>query len=433
MRRLRPRPAVASSRNRVTLAALVLLLAGCGEAEREVAEAPPPAARGVAVEEAAVEEAAGLPAITLPEHAVKTPHPAPVGPELEAVLGLLAEVVDTEAADPDNPWAVAHGLLARGPGFMLRNGEPAVEAIFAEYAYRQELGGQQLVGFPRSRGAIRIEPHTDLLLKALTEAGVDPHRRVTAEGQPQEVGDLWAHSLLTTWLVPATGESSFDSPNDMPWGMQGLAAWAPPGLSWRAWQGTDMSMDALSRLLVHVLHTESAFMLQAMARGEDFEKRGQGIFKYTCGGAHLLQGSAFVVARGFGGEAEREKLRLQGQLLFYRFPRELDIYARAVAQHPDQELLLVAQQLKFVGHWLESAHKILASGLYTAGPAEQQVLDGALGVLVETVGRLKTLGAYDNLGTIRAQNEQLYLDLVGDSAHALRGAELATGRAEYRY
>ena len=86
-----------------------------------------------------------------------------------------------------------------------------------------------------------------------------------------------------------------------------------------------------------------------------------------------------------------------------------------------------------MGHWLESIHKILASGLYTAEPAEQRVLEEALRVLVETVSRLKTLGAYDNLGAIRAQNEQLYLDLVGDSAHALRGAELATGRAEYRY
>jgi len=433
------RPAGGLSGRRITAAALLLALAGCdggaggGEGAPDAATSTASTASTAPAGQAESAAPAALPALTPPKNRVKTPFPGQASPDLEASLVLLGETVDVHAADPDNPWAVAHGLVARGAGFTLSNGEPAVEAMFERFAFEQELAGKTLIGFPRKRGAIRIEPHTDLLLKAMTEAGVDPALAVQVEGRPHTVGDLWGHSLMTTWLNLGNGESSYDSPNDMPWGIQGLAAWAPPDLQWQAWQGTPMSMKDMTRLMVHVLHTESGFLLEAMEAGGDFQKRGQGIFQYTCGGAHLLQGSAFVVARGFGGEEEREKLRQQGRLLYYRFPRELAITTDSAAQRPDMALILMVQQLKFVGHWLESAHKLAASGLYTPDSAEQLVMAQALGALVDTIAALKRLGAYDNLDTIREQNEQLYLDLVGDSAHALRGAELALGRAEYAY
>ena len=57
----------------------------------------------------------------------------------------------------------------------------------------------------------------------------------------------------------------------------------------------------------------------------------------------------------------------------------------------------------------------------------------AVGALLESVQALKSLGALDNLGAIQKQNPQLYLDLVGDSAHAIHGLELALGRATVSY
>ena len=33
----------------------------------------------------------------------------------------------------------------------------------------------------------------------------------------------------------------------------------------------------------------------------------------------------------------------------------------------------------------------------------------------------------------RVENEQLYLDIVGDSSHAIRGLDLALGLGEVRY
>ena len=53
--------------------------------------------------------------------------------------------------------------------------------------------------------------------------------------------------------------------------------------------------------------------------------------------------------------------------------------------------------------------------------------------LIRVVKQLKALGALDNLGDLRKENEQLYLDLVGDSAHAINGVELALGNRTIGY
>ena len=408
------------------IAALLLLGSACTTSEAP--EGPGP----VETVEVAPHEP-GRPELRPATHERITPFALPATPDVDKALEVLGAVVDIHAADPESPWAIAHGLLARGGGFTLSNQQPAVSYLFQRYAYEQVLGGRSLVGFPRSLGEVRVEPHTDLILKNLTETDLGPDFVVEVEGHPHELGDLWSHSLRTTWLKKADGSSSYDSPNDMPWGMQGLAAWGPEDLTWEAWEGTPMSMDDMARLLVHVLTSESGFMLQAMESGQDFQRQGQGIFQYTCGGAHLLQGAAHVVARGYGGEAERAKMAAQGRLLYYRLPPELAIYHEAMQRLPNRRLVLMVQQLKFTGHWLESAHKLAISELYTPDAAEQLLLGEAVGVLVATVRELKALGAMDNLEELRAKNEQLYLDIVGDSAHAIRGLELALGRGAYRY
>ena len=382
--------------------------------------------------EPTVEEAAPLTATRPTTHA-KTTHPVTASPDLEMALAVLGEVVDAHASDPENPWAIVHGLVARGEGFTVQGGEPAIPYLYETYAEVAEIDGERLPAFPRSAGEIDIEPHTDLVLKALTEVDVDPATVVHVHGEEFEVGDTWTHSLKTTFLDKNTGDSSYDSPNDMPWGVQGLALWAPPGTTWTSFSGTPMALDDLAKMLVHVTTSESAFMLQAMVSGQTFEKKGQGIFKYTCGGAHMVQGATYVVARGFGDKAEREKMEVQGKLLFYRFPIEIGIYQQGMADHPQHRLILLAQQLKFTGHWLESVHKLMAAGLYEPSASDQLVLAQAVDVLVVTTKELKALGAFDNLQDIQAKNHQLYLDLIGDSAHAIRGAELALGKQEFVY
>lgn len=371
--------------------------------------------------------------VTAPANRKKTPLPATSSPDLEQALAVLGGVVDQHAADPANPWAVAHGVIARGESFTV-SGEPAIPFLYKTYAEVTTVGEQRLVSFPRTTAAgVEVEPHTDLVLKAITEVGADPHTVVHVHDEEFELADTWRHSLATTYLDKESGDSSYDSPNDMPWGVQALAIWAPKGLRWTSFTGTEMTMDDMAKLMVHVLTSESDFMFRSMMAGQPFEKKRQGILAYTCGGAHMLQGSIAVVARGFGGDDEREKMRIQGQLMFYRFPVEIGIYEGAIKEHPEHKLILMSQQLKFTGHWLESVHKLLAAGLYEPNAVEQQTLNDAINVLISTTKELKAMGAFDNLAEIDTQNHQLYLDLVGDSAHAVRGAELATGAQEFVY
>lgn len=410
---------------------LLLLALACGtapDAPPTPAPAPPPAAATPAAGARwSVDQLAAF-TPTLPTHSAQTPTPMAAWPELDAAMALLGEVVDSRAGDPNNAWAISHGLLARGQGLVLSNGQPAVPWLFQTYAEPLPTTSGTLLRFPAKKGEIRVEPHTSLLLKSLTEAGVSPDQQVSVGGAQHPVLDLYRGTLASTSLDVAANRSSFKSPDDVPWALQGLAAWAPPGLAWTASDGTPMDLDGLTRFTVAVLVKETGFLAEAMAKGEGFERKGQGIFNYTCGGAHLLQGAAYAVARGFGGPADRAALEAQIPIWYYRFPRELAIYDQAMKALPEHRLRLLVQRLKFAGHFLESMHKMAALGLYTPDAAQQETLTGAAREVVSVARTLSELGVLGGLDALRAQDEQLYLDVVGDSAHALRGLELALGR-----
>jgi hypothetical protein len=375
--------------------------------------------------------------VVLPEREATTPYPVVADGEIEAALKALRRLVAQETADPYNPWAIAHGLLALGEGLQLSNGKTAVDGLFEGFAENVETEGHSLIAFPRSAVGpngqeIRVEPHTDLVMKALAETGVRLDTPVTVEGETHQLGKLYFDTVLGTYLDLSTGGSSFTSPNDMPWGLQAIATYAPPDLSWMN-QGRTQELDQLTSFLVHVLTMESQTLFRWMTQGGEFRKDGKGIFGYTCGGSHMLQGAAYLVGKGFGNASDRQKMEAQVELLFWRFPRELQVYKTAIAQHPTQELVITVQQLKFVGHWLESVHKMAAMKLFEPTENQQIAMGEAVRVLVETAKQLKRTGAMDNLDTLREGNEQLYLDIVGDASHAVRGLELALGRATVTY
>ena len=93
-------------------------------------------------------------------------------PEIAATLAILDPIVTKYASDPKNPWGMAHALLARGGDFTLPDGRSAVAALFQDWAEPLAIGSHTLLRFPKTSGAARVEPHTGLLLKAMTEGGV---------------------------------------------------------------------------------------------------------------------------------------------------------------------------------------------------------------------------------------------------------------------
>ena len=67
------------------------------------------------------------------------------------------------------------------------------------------------------------------------------------------------------------------------------------------------------------------------------------------------------------------------------------------------------------------------------GEADRMALEQVAAEVVKSVVMLQEIGAFKQLNNIRAAQEQLYLDLVGDSAHTLRGLRIAMGEGAVYY
>jgi len=439
--------------------ALVLAATGCDATEPTPSPVPAsaPSPTAAAPSPAAVPTPPPNREVPLPKVAVSVPtatqaaHPLTASPELTKARARLAKAVKDHGRDPSNPWAIGHSMLALGADLELTNGTQAIDHLFATYAETVDVGGDGPgddpgVAFPKSRGDIRIEPHSDLVLKALVEGGVGPERAVTVVGTPRTVLGLYRHSLHRTWVTGSGGRyrTSLSNMNDTPWALQALSTWAPEGYSWTAIGGHDMTMDAFAEAGLVELEQASAALMQAKARGVMPGKDGKGILAYTCGGQHLIQGVAHAVARGFGPEDGPERVCAQRDLLRWRIDHELGTLDPILASEQGQgrpvAIVLQDQRLKFVGHALETLSKFDAYGLCEWTEADAKARD-RLGVeIVRSVEALDALGVFADLQAVRHNKaldpfransggaEQVYLDLLGDSAHTVRGIDLATGK-----
>ena len=116
-------------------------------AQQAVGQAPQDA---VLEEEESSLQPSALPRVVLPEREATTPNPVVADAEIEAALKALKRLVAEETADPYNPWAIAHGLLALGEELQLSNGKTAVDGLFEGFAKNVETEGHSLIAFPRS-------------------------------------------------------------------------------------------------------------------------------------------------------------------------------------------------------------------------------------------------------------------------------------------
>ena len=415
-------------------------------------ESPPEAPKPTPVSAPEPQEVAPKVEFALPEREVRTPAPITKGQpalakDLARIRKTLHQVVTEEARDPYNPWAVGHALLALGPDVELSNGKNAVDWLFSEYAQPVKVGEETLLTFPAMKGAIRVEPHSDLLLKAFTEIGLEPTREVKVGEQTFTLADLYRHSLWRAWIKGTSTGFRGGNFNDAPWALQGLATWAPPGLAWRAKGGRNVSLAYMTHILAEVLREETKEMRAAMEAGTTMQKdTRRGLFRYTCGGQHLLQGVAYNVARGFHIEdgSDNKEICRQLDLMVWRIDVELDaIDPHIRSGERPIKVVLLSQRMKFLGHALETVHKIGALGLCPLDDKQVKASQRVARELVFTVDALNELGILSTLKEVRKDRElgqfrpggaeQLYLDLVGDAAHAVRGIDLATGKGTVRY
>ena len=373
--------------------------------------------------------------IDLPTRKKKTYDARLTDRQNETILD-LKKIIQQHGLSGDDPWAMAHAILALGPEAELTSGEKAIDKLF-DFATIKMINKRSFPYFPKEKlikgEPVMVEPHAHLMAKVLTEIGVSPQRRIVVDQTEFAMDDFYKGIILSSHMNVYTNVSSYAGSDDVAWSTQALAAILDPGQQWQAENGQVMSTKDLTLFLGAVLKKETASLKKSMAAGANFKKDGKGIFQYTCGGAHVIQASAYSVARGFGNEATDKEIKEQIDLLFYRFPRELKIYDELMKSNPEYKVKLLVQRLKFVGHFLETAQKMAMLGLYEPDKNQLLMMHGAMDQLVLITTALHREGVYQALYSLKTSDLQLYRDVLGDTCHAFYAMRLFNGDFRIKY
>jgi hypothetical protein len=385
-------------------------------------------------------EGTGSPEATPPAAAASSAASPAADPGLAAARATLRKVIEGDAADPKNAWALAHGILAMGRGFKASDGRLASRVIVDDFAQTQRLPGLRGLHpyFPKTRDGARVEPHTDLILKTFVDAGIGLDEPLT-DGQ----GALTARILLDSAQKrfqatrgEQTGDLRFADVDDVAWSVQAFCQAATPANAGpSSWQPAGvpppplLQLEDVSAALLSLAEKETWFIRQAMASGQTVEKKRQDVFAHTCGGAHLFQAVAQCAAAGWPKKGNTNaRLQALVDIYLWRIPFETQLVETTLAENPQFAPLLVNQDVKFLGHALESLGRAARGGLWRAGEEQRRLLDLAAAKLVERIGQAAKLGVYGRpyLDKLAGSPEsyQFYLDVVGDACHAWKGLEL---------
>ncbi len=346
-------------------------------------------------------------------------------------LGVLERVVDREASKPANAWALAHGIMAKGSEFSASDGRRAVDVLIDDFLQAERMPNAKGLQpfFPKTKGEVRVEPHTDLILKTFVEAGLPLDEPLTDAAGAPTLERLLRGSRLR--FVPGAADPFFPNVDDIAWSSQAWCQAVDKGAepSWQNSDGQVLDIETVAMEQLKLIEREYHFIQQARAAGSTVEKRRQHIFAHACGGAHILQATLACAAMGFPKD---KNLRSRiGQIIdayLWRVPFEIALIDRAIREGPRLIPILLNQDIKFLGHGLEALGKAERDGLWTPSEEQLQLLDRMEERLLHHVLQLNAIRVYDGekMTSLAAREHgfQFYLDLVGDACHAWAGLKL---------
>jgi hypothetical protein len=324
------------------------------------------------------------------------------------------------ASNPKNPWALAHGITAFGPSFLADDGRRATQVIVSDFLRKGTDPATGTWAFERyGPDGTPIEPHTNLLLKTLVLSGV---KDVEAFQTPQgsvTIGELVRSAQRGFRHTPESEEYW----RDAGWTLDLLAARLSPKAA-RFQNGAGQTVD-LNRVMddaLAQLEWAQRELSDGMAKGlPQVPKRKQGIYAHPCGGLHLFQAVAswarFPEVRKKWGE----RFDRQVAVLFYRLDSEQRQYDAALQQAPQYALQILTQMVKFHGHFLETAGRLRVENGWKPTASQERAVAKSKAVLEFAVRELQQLHAFQNMDELKKSQPQVYLDLIGDSCHAVHG------------
>jgi len=334
---------------------------------------------------------------------------------------LLVRQCRTHAADPKNPWALAHGVTGLGADFRARDGRRATQAMVADFLQKANDPRVGPYGFPaRTADGTPADAHPNLLVKTLVQAGL-------------QQGTTWntaAGKVSLAQLVESARRGFHHVPsNDHYWEQVGwtldlLASTLKPGEGAVFQNGTGDTIDfnqVMDDALAYLERANAALAAGMDAGSPSVPKNRQGIYSHPCGGLHLVQALGSwarhpEVRARWGKRWER-----QIEVLFYRVRSERPQYEAALQARPDHRIAVLTQMVKFYGHFLETTGRLKAEAGFTPSPEQLRDIYTARGQLALAVRQLDSLGAFQQMDRLRETQRQVWLDLIGDSCHAVNG------------
>ncbi len=331
-----------------------------------------------------------------------------------SAIGALRSALSVEARYADDPWALSHALLAFGPDFPLESKTTLLERL-ESLAIPDSVDGARYELFGADGRMGEMHPH--LVFKTLAGAGLAP--------------DLCArlgHAVHEKAWTPASTEEW----NDTAWLIEALARSAPADAAEDAKRrqlagGILARVEAADRVTAG-LFDASGTLTRPKGGGDPSES---GIWAYTCGGQHLLQGLLVAAGKGLLAKEDRPRIeasmalflrRVKGEAAFRDAEKEEAIAAgvnRLLAEHNG-----MVQVLKLEGHALETLARARDAGI--GDPVELR--RAATGIRDDMETRLAAFRSVLDLGkllpSVRAGDPGTWRKWFGDGCHALHGLSL---------
>lgn len=352
-------------------------------------------------------------------------------PEKSHAAAVLRTQCLLQAADPSNPWALAHGIKTLGPSFLASDGRKAADVIVHDFLLRNTLpdggpGAGAPFGFARyGADGTPIEPHTNLNTKAL----------VADAKMPLSTKFKTAWGTVTLQQLVESAKAGYrHSPQvpeywrDVGWTLSLFAATQKPGTTWKTSDGQTISLDQVFDDALTELELETAELKKGLdSHQPQVDKRKQGVYAHSCGGLHFVQGVLAWARHPAVKKKWGARLDAQIAIHFYRLESERRQYdaawQQALTSMPQFKLPVLVQMVKFYGHWLETVAHFRDDFGWKPNDAQKQDLNRAKAFLDIAVRALEEQKAFEQMDQLKKTQKQVYLDLIGDSCHAAHGLE----------
>jgi hypothetical protein len=343
----------------------------------------------------------------------------------------------------DNPYALIHCVRSFGKGFTRADGSAAVDHLCRNFAVEREVNGKRYVHFQRD-----AEYHENSFLKTFLEAGVPLDQPVVAGGNRYTLRDA-AESAKALFRFDVGDFNRYEknySTEHLPWTLIAFSIIVPAAQpTWaNAYGETVNLLEVVDRTAGDFEH-RCEVMEKVQPKDEFIDDAARKAFGdyFPCLGGHALYSYVSLVKHGFRGQKLKERVAEMLDLAAYRMRKEPEAIDReysmaAAAPFPPEltremarfgatqavftEMSRLRQQIKLLGHLLESVNFARLHRLYTFTPEQTRNIQAGEQKLYEYLVRLRAL----DLGPIyRWRNKQVN-DTVIALAHAGRAMKLMT-------